>query len=120
MTPNANTMLWKPSKEFSEQSNLKHYMRWLREKKNIAFDDYQQLWEWSVNNINDFWESIWQYFEILHDGNYQQVSSDDKMPHVSWFEGTQLNYAEHVFRKANDQYPAILFKSESSDIQEFS
>lgn len=95
-------------------------MNWLRETKNISFDDYQQLWEWSVYDIDDFWESIWQYFEILHDGNYRRVSSDDNMPHVSWFDGTQLNYAEHIFRKANDQYPAILFKSESSNIQEFS
>ncbi len=113
-------MLWTPSKEFCDQTNLKHFMRWLQEKKGISFNDYQQLWQWSVDHHNDFWKSIWEYFDILHDGEYEEVSSNSDMPYVSWFKGTKLNYAEHVFRKENDKYPAIIFKSESSHVNEIS
>ncbi len=111
-------MLWQPTNESRDNTNLKQFMLWLGEKRGLHFNDYQSLWQWSVDNHNDFWESIWQFFDILHDGDFDQVSSPVEMPYVSWFEGTKLNYAEHVFRKANDQFPAIIYKSESNDIKE--
>lgn len=111
---------WKPSEKFKSGSNLSHYLSWLEKNKNLSFNDYHTLWEWSVNNISGFWESLWQYFEILHDGDIRQVSRGNQMPHISWFEGTQINYAEHVFRKANDENPAIIFKTENSSVREIS
>ena len=66
-------MLWSPSKEFIEQANLTHYMRWLATNKKLSFDGYHQLWQWSVDNLDYFWESIWEYFDILHDGNYRSI-----------------------------------------------
>jgi len=113
-------LLWTPSEKLKNESNLHHYLQWLKENKNLSFDDYHPLWDWSVNNPSDFWESLWQYFNVLHDGGYQQVINGDKMPHTAWFEGTRLNYAEHIFRKATDEYPAIIFKSENSAIQKIS
>jgi len=106
-------MLWQPSEEFVNSSNLKHYMDWLQQTRALTFDSYHQLWQWSVDKSDDFWESLWQYFDILHDGSYNRVYSCDDMPHVKWFEGTSLNYAEHIFRKATTQHPAIIFQSES-------
>ncbi len=117
---NTPTLLWEPSEKFVIESNLFRYMQWLKENKNLSFQDYQELWEWSTENINDFWESLWQYFDILHDGSYQEVVSGNEMPFVNWFEGTKLNYAEHIFRNATPSRPAILFKSEGSVLQEMS
>jgi len=108
-------MLWQPSKEFVNSSNLKHYMDWLQQTRALTFDRYQQLWQWSVDNRDDFWESLWQYFDILHDGSYDRVCSSDDMPHTKWFEGTSLNYAEHIFRKATTHHPAIIFQSEAGN-----
>jgi acetoacetyl-CoA synthetase len=110
-------MLWSPSKEFISQSNLVRYQQWLKEKKQLHFNDYHSLWQWSVDNIEAFWESIWQYFDVIHDGSYAHVVQGS-MPHCRWFEGTSLNYAEHIFRKANTQHPAIIFKNEAEPIQE--
>ena len=64
-------MLWSPSKELIEQANLSHYMKWLAENKKFSFSDYHDVWKWSVNNLEDFWESIWEYFDIIHEGAYR-------------------------------------------------
>ncbi len=109
--------LWAPSKEFIESSNVQQYLRWLKKTYDFEPGDYQQLWEWSVNNKDTFWESIFRYFDILHDGTYTAVTDGAPMPYTRWFDGVRLNYAEHIFRKKNDRYPAIIFKSESGPIE---
>jgi acetoacetyl-CoA synthetase len=113
-------LLWTPSPETIQNSNLKKYMHWLAAEKNLRFNDYDSLWQWSVDNIDDFWQTIWEYFNIQFDGEVKLVTTDDEMPHVKWFEGTRLNYAEHVFRMKNDKIPAIVFKSEKSPIKKIS
>ncbi len=111
-------LLWSPTKEFKSQSNLQLFMGWLKGKKGIDFQDYQKLWEWSTQNIEAFWESIWEYFDLTHEGSYDSVLSGDHMPYYRWFEGTRLNYAEHVFRRYTESTPAIIYKSESTPVQE--
>jgi acetoacetyl-CoA synthetase len=113
-------LLWTPSESLKNGSNLAQYMKWLKTNRNLSFTDYQTLWEWSVNHADDFWESLWTYFGILHDGDYKQVRSNDSMPHVKWFSGTRLNYAEHIFRKETDLHPAIVFKAENSPTETMS
>lgn len=113
-------LLWTPSEEFKAGSNLQQYVQWLKKSRDLSFNDYHELWTWSINNLTDFWSSLWQYFDIIHNGSVRMVCSSDQMPHTSWFEGTQINYAEHIFRRANEQYPAIIFKSERTDILEIS
>jgi acetoacetyl-CoA synthetase len=110
-------LLWTPSQQTIQNSNLRSYQQWLSTNRNLKFDDYQSLWQWSVDNIDDFWMSLWEYFNIQFDGSVNAVTSNDQMPRVAWFEGARINYAEHVFRKKSDQRPAIIFKSESSSIQ---
>ncbi|MBA4054293.1 MAG: acetoacetate--CoA ligase, partial [Marivirga sp.] len=105
--------LWAPSKDFVKNTNIYEFVQWVNETKKITITDYQQLWEWSVNDIEAFWESIFQYFDILHDGNYTTVTNGSGMPKTRWFEGIRLNYAEHIFRKKTTDHPAIVFKSES-------
>ncbi len=106
-----NTPLWSPSAEFVNDANLQHYIQWLKENKGLSFDHYQSLWQWSVDNIDDFWETMWEYFDILHDGRFSSVKTGE-MPRVKWFEGTSLNYAEHIFRKSSPEQPAIIHQSE--------
>lgn len=113
-------ILWSPSTEFKQNSNLQSYITWLNKKQIVLVDNYQDLWQWSVDFPSDFWKSIWEYFEIIHEGNFEEVLSSDPMPHTKWFEGSKLNYAEHIFRNKNKDYPAILFKSEKKEIKEIS
>ncbi|HEY6083481.1 MAG TPA: AMP-binding protein, partial [Chitinophagaceae bacterium] len=109
---NTPKQLWTPSPSFRQQSNLTKYSRWLQEKFGLSFPDYAALWQWSVDRPADFWETIWQYFEVIFHSPYTRVMSGDPMPRTRWFEGSTLNYAEHVFRNHTASRPAIIYASE--------
>lgn len=114
------TLLWKPSAAFKQQTNIAKYTQWLQDKKQLAFDNYHDLWDWSVNEIEDFWASLWEYFDIQSPTSYQTVLSSREMPGAKWFEGANINFAEHVFRHMNSDEPAIISKSELHPLQEMS
>ncbi|HET7579569.1 MAG TPA: acetoacetate--CoA ligase [Bacillales bacterium] len=114
------TLLWEPEQAFKQQSNLVHYMKWLKDHKQLEFEDYDALWSWSVTEIEDFWESLWEYFDIQASTPYHHVLSERKMPGAKWFEGARLNYTEHIFRNARPGETAIMSQSELRPLQEMS
>ena len=102
-------MVWQPTDAMREASNLSAYMRWLETKAGLSFDTYASLWAWSTDSIEAFWESIWTYFDVQSHARYRHICNGDSMPGVRWFEGSTLNYAEHIFRNKTDQSPAFYF-----------
>ncbi|MEN1968123.1 acetoacetate--CoA ligase [Lentibacillus sp. N15] len=112
------TLLWEPDEHRKQNSNIYAYMRWLKQQKNLDFPDYHTLWEWSVNDLEAFWESIWEYFDIQSKQPYNQVLSSHKMPGATWFSGSAINYTEHIFRNRNNHKPAIIHSSELRDTSE--
>ena len=113
-------LLWQPPTRVADESNLAEYVRWLKRHKSLSFPDYQSLWEWSTTETEAFWLSMWEYFGIMADGTPSAIVSPDPMPRTKWFEGTRLNYAEHIFRKATDNTPAIIFGAEEQAVQQIS
>ena len=111
-------LLWEPSEAVKERANLTHYMDWLQTERGLAFQSYHELWQWSVTDLEGFWESIWDFFGIKASKGYANVLSERKMPGADWFAGAELNYAEHVFRNMNTQRPAIVYKSEGRQLDE--
>lgn len=109
-------IVWQPSGAFIKQANLTLYQNWLQQEKGLHFERYHNLWQWSVNEVAEFWESIWHYFNIIAHSPYQSVLNGTQMPDYQWFEGATLNYAEHIFRQQTDAYPAILFQSERQEL----
>jgi acetoacetyl-CoA synthetase len=114
------TLLWEPSEEFKEYANITRYMEWLEREKGLSFDDYSELWEWSVNELEEFWASIWEYFEVQASKPYEMVLNSREMPGTEWFVGSELNYTEHVFRHADERpdEPAVLHQSELRPLSE--
>src|SRR5215216_1338755 len=110
------TLLWEPSDEFKENANISRYMEWLKREKGLSFSDYGELWEWSVNEVEEFWASIWEYFNVKASKPYSRVLNSREMPGYKWFEGAELNYAEHVFRNARPDEPAVLHQSETRSL----
>lgn len=104
--------LWKPDARLLESANIKKYMDWLFVKKGLYFNNYQELWSWSVTDIEGFWESLWVYFSIKKKHGYSQVLNAGSFMETRWFEQATLNYAENVFRNKDKKQPAIWFKSE--------
>ncbi len=112
--------LWEPSEATRQQANITQYMHWLADKKGLHFETRSALWQWSVDSLEDFWASIWDYFSVKASQPYTTVLAERKMPSASWFEGAELNYAEHVFRNASSDRPALLFRSERHTLREVS
>jgi len=114
------TLLWEPSSSFKKQTNIAHYMEWLKKRHQLSFDNYSELWNWSVSHIAAFWESLWEYFNIQHSKTYSTVLTEHKMPGTKWFAGAKLNFVEHIFRNMNANQPAIISQSEIRPLEEMS
>jgi acetoacetyl-CoA synthetase len=113
-------LLWRPSTELIERARMTEYMRWLEAERGLSFDGYQELWRWSVEDLEGFWSSIWEFFDVQADGPCERALSSHEMPGARWFAGTRLNYAEHVFAGKADAATAIVHASELRDISELS
>jgi acetoacetyl-CoA synthetase len=114
------TLLWEPSEDFKSRSRIADYMRWLRQERGLAFDSYNQLWEWSVTDLEGFWASIAEYFRIPFTRGWSRVLDRRVMPGAHWFEGAELNYAQVLFKQATPARPAVVFSSERHPLQELS
>ncbi|RKQ33231.1 acetoacetate--CoA ligase [Oceanobacillus halophilus] len=106
------TLLWEPRDNQKQNSNLYKYMNWLESEMNLTFNDYQSLWKWSTDYIEDFWESIWNYFEIQANQPYKNVLTSYQMPGTKWFPEATINYTEHIFRNRQEGQTAIIHTSE--------
>ncbi|MEZ4988393.1 MAG: acetoacetate--CoA ligase [Saprospiraceae bacterium] len=110
--PNHLQPLWQPSESFQAGTNLRDFENWLQQHYQLRFDDYPALWQWSVDQPEQFWQCCWEYFDIITHTPWQQVLSSRQMPGARWFEGATLNYAEHLFRHRDDSRPALIFQNE--------
>src|SRR5690625_7756605 len=93
------TLLWEPDENWKQQSNLYHYMKWLKQHKNLHFQDYHSHWKWSVNKLEAFWSSLWEYFEIKSEQPYQTVLTSHNMQGGKWIQEATLKYTEYLLRK---------------------
>ncbi len=114
------SLLWQPSAEIIRQANLTRYLAWLKENKGLDFQSYQELWHWSVTEIETFWASLWHYFDLIASEPYTSVLAERKMPGAIWFSGARLNYIENLFRHQTSDRPAIFYQSETKALTEIS
>jgi acetoacetyl-CoA synthetase len=98
MTIREGQHLWTPSEVFANASNIAQYQRWLERERGLKFADYEALHRWSVTETSAFWGSIWDYFDVQSSAPYEQVLDTRKMPGAKWFQGSRVNYAEHLLR----------------------
>jgi acetoacetyl-CoA synthetase len=116
MTSDESQPLWTPSPARKANAGITRYLAWLKAHRELEFKDYESLWRWSIDEIESFYETLWQFGEVISHAPYRQVLDKRTMPGAKWFEGATLNYAEHALRFANDadasEQPAIIFQSE--------
>jgi len=105
-------ILWEPSSEERERTTLTRYTEWLAEHRGHSFADYGELWKWSTSDLEGFWSSLWEFFEVKAAAPYERVLGRREMPGAEWFPGAELNYAEHIFRAARPEEPAVIHASE--------
>jgi len=108
-------LLWTPSEERIKRSNMYRFMQFINDRFNLHFDEYASLYAWSVENIPEFWASVWEFVDVQASAPYENVIDDvTKMPGARWFSGARLNFAENLLRYRDDQI-ALVFKGEDQD-----
>jgi acetoacetyl-CoA synthetase len=109
-------VLWSPPADARERTELGRYMTWLESERGRAFADYHELWRWSIADLEGFWASIWDFFEIRAHAPYERVLGSREMPGAEWFPGARLNYAEHmVGREEDTDAVAVVAVSQTRD-----
>ncbi|MDZ7864911.1 acetoacetate--CoA ligase [Acidovorax sp.] len=101
---------------------IRLYQDWLREQRGLAFDNYDALWRWSTTELDAFWHSVWDYFEIESPKPPTVALAKNTMPGAEWFPGVQLNYARQALRHVQAAHaaglPAIVSRNEKGQHRE--
>jgi acetoacetyl-CoA synthetase len=107
------TPLWNPSEERKQQANITRFIKTVNTVHGLNLNSYAELYQWSVENIPDFWAGVWDFAEIKASKRYDQVIEDlTRFPRAKWFPGARLNFAENLLRYRDDQL-AFLFVGET-------
>ncbi|HYW03675.1 MAG TPA: acetoacetate--CoA ligase [Gammaproteobacteria bacterium] len=109
-------LLWTPGPEQIEFANITRYTRWLQRERSLTFDSYRELWEWSIRDLDAFWQSIWDYFGVKCSVAPDKVLGRREMPGAEWFPGARLNYAENVLSHETPGANAVMGLSETEPL----
>ncbi|MDP6180138.1 MAG: AMP-binding protein, partial [Desulfatiglandales bacterium] len=108
-------LLWKPSKKRIENTNMYRFMNFINDKHHQNLNEYEPLYQWSIENIPDFWAAMWEFAQIKTSRPYHDIVDDlTKLPGARWFSGAKLNFAENLLRFRDDRV-ALLFKGEAQN-----
>jgi acetoacetyl-CoA synthetase len=114
--PAQGEVLWTPSADARRRSEVGRYLDWLERERGLGFADYHELHRWSITDLEGFWGSVWDFFEIKAETPYDRVLASDAMPGAVWFPGARLNYAEHALGRDEDvDTVAVLARSQTRD-----
>ena len=89
-------VLWTPPADARERFEVGRFLEWLRTERGLDFPGYHELHRWSVSDLEGFWSSLWDFFQIRTHAPYERVLGSREMPGAEWFPGARLNYAEHM------------------------
>ena len=109
-------LLWTPSAAQVEDANVTRFAKWLARERGLQFASYEAMWKWSVTELDDFWQAIWDYFRVESSAPHTRVLGKRTMPGAEWFPGARLNYAQHVLRNEHAGGDALLFMSETAPL----
>ncbi|MEA2143507.1 MAG: acetoacetyl-CoA synthetase [Solirubrobacteraceae bacterium] len=106
--------IWTPTDERAEHATITRFAEHVGRP-----GPYEDLWRWSVDDVERFWRAVWDFFDVQADGDPSVVLASHEMPGARWFPDVALNYAEHVFRGKDDDTVAIRHVSELRDLSEW-
>jgi acetoacetyl-CoA synthetase len=112
-----SNMLWKPSAERVANANMTRFIEFVNADKGLNLEGYDALYQWSVNEIESFWDVMWRFAEINSSAPYDKVLADAKMPGAKWFPGAKLNFAQNLLHY-RDERKALTFVGEGGVVEE--
>ncbi|PCC18673.1 acetoacetate--CoA ligase [Brevibacterium aurantiacum] len=111
--------IWLPDPDQTPRPQIADFIDFANKRTDQTMADYDDLWNWSVSDLDGFWGAVWDFFDVIADEPYTEVLADRSMPGATWFPGTRLNYAEHALRAGLDDTladePAIITIKESGE-----
>lgn len=111
--------LWSPSQAQIDATNLSQFSKLAEKVSDKPIENYETLWQWSVDQPELFWSLLWDYAAVIGHKGERVLLNGDKMPGASWFPDAQLNYAENLLRR-NDDTDALVFWGENKVTQRLS
>ncbi|MGY1815516.1 acetoacetate--CoA ligase [Blastococcus sp. SYSU D00820] len=105
--------IWEPDPAQVERSRITAFMRTVERTHGVDLPDYEALWRWSVDSLEDFWQACWDFFDMRSDPAPGVVLASSDMPGAEWFPGVRLNYVAHVFRDRDPDAVAVVEVVES-------
>ncbi|HEY4915452.1 MAG TPA: acetyl-coenzyme A synthetase N-terminal domain-containing protein, partial [Solirubrobacteraceae bacterium] len=110
--------LWEPPPEQLQRVEMKRFVDWAGARRGRPFADYDELWQWSVDDLEDFWAGIWEFCGVRASKPYERVLGSHEMPGTRWFEGAELNYAENLLAcgEGREDEVAVLHCSELREL----
>jgi len=109
----AGELLWTPAPDRIRRANVTALADWLARERGRQLADYRALWRWSVEDLEGFWQALWDYFGIESSAPHTRVLGRRSMPGAEWFPGARLNYAQHVLRRERAGGDVLLHLSET-------
>lgn len=109
--------IWFPTDERINRSNLKQYFTFLKSHFSKDFKNYNELYNWSITEMEDFWRSIWEFSEIIHSKPYDTILSERAQPGAKWFIGSELNFAENLLKFRDDNIAIISIREKHSTVK---
>jgi len=107
-----NKLLWEPTEATIKQANITRFINFVNEKHGLKLGSYDDLYQWSIENIPDLWAAVWEFTDVKASRGYDQIVDDlNKFPGAKWFEGARLNFAENLLRY-RDNHTAFIFRGE--------
>ena len=113
------TVLWEPTEERVRRAAITRYAGWLEQTRGVRAATYDDLWRWSVDDLEGFWASIWEYFDVQASAAPERTLGSRAMPGAEWFPGARLSHPRHVFRDRDDDAVAIRHASELRELDEW-
>ncbi len=106
-------LLWQPTDSEIRDTNIYRFMQTVNKRFNTRFEDYSQLHQWSVDHLDDFWATVWDFVAIQSSRPYDVViDAPSRMPGAKWFQGAELNFAQNLLR-FRDDHTALIFRGEN-------
>lgn len=102
-------VLWMPPPDVLKTTEIGRYVRWLREERGLKFEGYDELWRWSVGDLEAFWRSVWDFYGVRAHTPPERVLAAREMPGARWFPGARLNYAERILTPSGDDGEVAIF-----------
>ena len=100
--------LWQPGEERIAASQLTRFRQYVEQRYDLNLSNYSALHDWSIDETDQFWSSIWDFCDVKASKPYTAVTSNlDHFPGTRWFEGSELNFAENLMRFRDDEIALI-------------